>query len=202
MYRSKFIGCRVVDAPRELRVAAPRETLACPVGEAVIDFIDRCVRGTAAVASWIALPTILTAAVLQVLNRRLFLGNFSTMIEIATAGLFVLAMSWFGAAYLRDGHVRVDLFRRRWSDRTRAGIEIVGSLLILLPLSAVLVFYGWDGLMRTTRFADSLTWIVRIAAVVGPLLLGLSGIVVIWRCAGVFRGSLDTHAPFSRRDPE
>ena len=184
------------------RGAAPQKALQRPVEQGMIDLIDRVVRGVAAVASWIALPTILTAAVLQVLNRRLFLGNFSTMIEIATAGLFVLAMSWFGAAYLRDGHVRVDLFRRRWSDRTRAGIEIVGGLFILLPLSAVLVFYGWDGLMRTTRFADSLTWIVRIAAVVGPLLLGLSGIVVIWRCVGVFRGSLDTHAPFSRRDPE
>lgn len=90
----------------------------------MFDFIDRVIRGSAAVAAWVTLPTIMATAVLQILNRRLFLGDFSTMIEIATSALFVLAMLWFGAAYLRDGHVRVDLFRRSWPHRTRVSVVI------------------------------------------------------------------------------
>lgn len=161
----------------------------------MIDFMDRLVRGAAAVTAWVTLPVIMVAANLQILNRRLFLGDFSTMIDIATAALFVLAMLWFGAAYLRDGHVRVDLFRSRWSERTRALIEIAGCGLVLIPLSVVLVLFGWDGLMRTTRFADSLTWVTRSAAVVGPFLLGLSGVVVVWRCIAFLCGRRATAAP-------
>lgn len=90
-----------------------------------------------------------------------------------------MIMLLFGFTYLRDGHVRVDVFRRHWSQRTLAKVEAVGCIFILLPMSVVLCVYGWDGLMRTTRYAEFDVWAARIASVVGPGLLGLSGLVVV-----------------------
>lgn len=58
---------------------------------------------------------------------------------------------------------------------------VLGCLLILIPLSWVLSLYGWDGLMRTTKYADADVWLSRSAGVAGPILLGLSGVVVT-RC--------------------
>ena len=34
--------------------------------------------------------------------------------------------------------------------------------IVLLPLAAILTYYGWDGLMRTTKYAETQLWAQRI----------------------------------------
>jgi TRAP-type mannitol/chloroaromatic compound transport system permease small subunit len=63
-----------------------------------------------------------------------------------------------GAAYAlqRDGHVRVDIFYRRRSERGRALTDLLGTLLLLLPTCVFILWSGWG------YVADS--WAVREAS--------------------------------------
>lgn len=50
----------------------------------------------------------------------------------------------FGVAYAlkADGHVRVDVLHERWTPRTRALIDILGTLLLLWPFCLLIAGYG------------------------------------------------------------
>ena len=43
-----------------------------------------------------------------------------------------------------DGHVRVDIFYRGYSAKTKALVNFVGGVLFLLPLCCLLFFVSWD----------------------------------------------------------
>ncbi|WP_295873562.1 TRAP transporter small permease subunit [uncultured Zhongshania sp.] len=51
-----------------------------------------------------------------------------------------------GAAYTlkHGGHVRVDIFYRRFSPRTKAWVDSVGSIVFLLPLCGLILITSWD----------------------------------------------------------
>ena len=141
--------------------------------------VERFINAISVFAAWATVAPIALFSVVQVADRKLQLGISSFLPDISTSLLFIMIMLLFGFTYLRDGHVRVDVFRRHWPQRTLAMIEVFGCAFILLPLSIALCVYGWDGLMRTTRFAEFDVWAARIASVIGPGLLGLAGLVVI-----------------------
>ncbi|MFN3225780.1 MAG: TRAP transporter small permease subunit [Hyphomicrobiales bacterium] len=129
------------------------------------------------------------------LDRKLQLGVSIYLPDLSTSLLFILIFLTFGYTYLRDGHVRVDVLRRHWSTRRIAWIELIGGLFVLLPLAAILTYYGWDGLMRTTKYAETQLWAQRIAGVIGPILLAFAGIIVALRNIAFLRGKRAQGAP-------
>lgn len=161
----------------------------------LIDWIDRIIRGIGVVTAWLTVVLIAAYGVLQMLDRKLQLGVSGYLPDLSTTLLFVLIFLTFGYTYLRDGHVRVDVFRRHWSERSIAWIELIGGLFVLLPLAAILTYYGWDGLMRTTRYAETQVWAQRIAGVIGPVLLALAGTVVAVRNITFLAGKRSQSAP-------
>ena len=54
-----------------------------------------------------------------------------------------------GIAYaLRENaHVRVDIFYDRFSKKTRAWIDLTGTLFLVLPFSALIIYVGFDFVM-------------------------------------------------------
>jgi TRAP-type mannitol/chloroaromatic compound transport system permease small subunit len=53
------------------------------------------------------------------------------------AMVFLIGASW---AVQQEAHVRVDIFYSRFSSKTKAWIDMLGGLLLLLP---VMIFVGW-----------------------------------------------------------
>ena len=51
-----------------------------------------------------------------------------------------------GAAYAlkRDSHVRVDIIYQRTSAKTRAWIDLIGFLVLLLPMCGFIVWSSWE----------------------------------------------------------
>lgn len=51
-----------------------------------------------------------------------------------------------GAAYTfkHNGHVRVDILYQRCSDKTRAWIDCLGTLLLLMPVSGFIIWSSWE----------------------------------------------------------
>lgn len=94
-------------------------------------------------AAWLALALVLVTFAVVVL-RYLFQVGWIAMQESILylhASLFLL-----GAAYTlkKDGHVRVDIFYRGFTARGKALVDLLGSLLLLLPVCGFLLWVSWD----------------------------------------------------------
>ena len=94
-----------------------------------LDWIDRGIHGIGVVTAWLTVVSIAAYGALQMLDRKLQLGVSSYLPDLSTSLLFILIFLTLGYTYLRDGHVRVDVFRRHWSARRIAWIELIGGLL-------------------------------------------------------------------------
>ncbi|HET8578676.1 MAG TPA: TRAP transporter small permease subunit, partial [Methylomirabilota bacterium] len=151
--------------------------------------LDRSVASLALAFAWLALPLLILFTVLNVAGRWFRVGDSAALYELRGDLFFTLVMLSFGYAYLRDGHVRVDIFRGRFTPRTVASIELVGCLAIVMPLSAFLVDYGanaaWAAFAQGERagaFGDlPLQWLVKASVPLGFLGLLLAAVCVTGR---------------------
>lgn len=166
----------------------------------LLNWLETLIRSVGVVTAWATVVPIAFFTGLQMLDRKLHLGVSVILPDLSTSLLFILIFLTLGFTYLRDGHVRVDVFRRNWSPRRLALIEVFGCLFVLLPVSTILAYYGWDGLMRTTKYAETDVWAQRVAAIAGPILLGLAGLVVVARNISFLRGRSTTNSPSAQDD--
>ncbi|MGA2568080.1 MAG: TRAP transporter small permease subunit [Pseudolabrys sp.] len=106
---------------------------------ALADRIDRLTTAVGRAVAWLALAIVLLQFTLVVARYLFGLGSIwlTETVIYAHATLFMLAAAWTLRA---GGHVRVDVFYAEASPRTKAIIDLAGSLLLLLPFAAVLIW--------------------------------------------------------------
>jgi len=109
----------------------------------IIDAIDRLSLWLGRIAAACSLAIALVTA-LVVLWRYVFQGG-SLALQESINYLFA-AIFMLGAALTlkRQGHVRVDIFYRHFTARTQAWIDSVGTIVFLLPLTAVIGLLSID----------------------------------------------------------
>lgn len=103
------------------------------------DCIDRLTTAIGRAIAWLALAIVVLQFAL-VLGRYVFdFGSIwlSETVIYAHAALFLFAAAWTLKA---GGHVRVDVFYAHASPRTRAVVDLLGALLLLLPFTLVLLW--------------------------------------------------------------
>lgn len=93
-------------------------------------------------AAWLTLVIVLLTTYL-VVGRYVLRTNSIALQELVLymhAAVFML-----GAAYTlqRDEHVRVDVFYRDAPPRRKALINMIGTVLFLLPFSAMILWFSW-----------------------------------------------------------
>jgi len=105
---------------------------------AVADRIDRLNTAIGRAVAWLMLAIVVLQFTLVVARYALGLGSIwlTETVVYANAALFLLASAWTLQA---GGHVRVDVFYAHVTARTRALIDLIGSLLLLLPFALVLL---------------------------------------------------------------
>ncbi|WP_456407538.1 TRAP transporter small permease subunit [Thiolapillus sp.] len=61
-----------------------------------------------------------------------------------------------GGAYTlrRQGHVRVDIFYHRFSDRGRAWVNLLGTLLLLFPLMGFIFWISWEYVIESWKVLE------------------------------------------------
>ncbi|MEM1344385.1 MAG: TRAP transporter small permease subunit [Pseudomonadota bacterium] len=81
---------------------------------------------------------------------------------------FHAALFMLGAGYtlLVDAHVRIDILHARLSERTRAGVEAFGHLVLLMPFLLALLWWSWPTVRRSWAIWE------------GPLSVG--GLPLVW----------------------
>ena len=165
----------------------------------MIDSTARCLEALSRLVGRIVAWGILLMTLLMfgVVILRYFLESGSIALQESViyfhSLVFMLGLAWTLAD---DQHVRVDIFYRRWSARTRAWIDLGGSILFLLPICVVLlvtsipyVADSWS-VGETSREAGGLPFIYVLKTLipVAASLLGLQGIAIILRSVQVLRG--------------
>src|SRR5262245_37819261 len=106
---------------------------------ALADRIDRLTSGVGRAVAWLILVVVGLQFTLVVARYLFGLGSvwLTETVIYAHATLFMLAAAW---TLLAGGHVRVDLFYADASARTKAMVDLIGALLLLLPFILVLIW--------------------------------------------------------------
>lgn len=104
-----------------------------------------------------------------------------------------------GAAYTLklDGHVRVDIVYQRCSKTTRAWIDLLGSLLLLLPVCVFIGWSSWDYVATAWTIKEGsgeagglpTLYLLKTSILIMAALLILQGISMTLKCLTVLLGS-------------
>lgn len=165
--------------------------------------LDRWIARFALAFAWPSLLLLIGLTVFDVGGRQ-FHDVGAVARRALEADLFLgLVMLSFAYAYLRNGHVRVDIVRERMRPRWIAGVELFGCLAIMLPLSWLLIRYGaasaWLAFLHGERSEAAaglpIEWVVRSTVPLGFLLLLLSGVSVSIRNVLFLTGKEKAPAP-------
>jgi len=143
--------------------------------------IGRCV-------AWLY-PLLVLLVLVHVALRYVFGLNLIELEELhwhVYAAAFLLA---YGYTYVADQHVRVDLLHAGWSARTRAWVELAGTLGLLLPFTVILAWYAVDFFWQSWTFHERsempgglpARYVLKFVLLAALVLLALQGVAVAIR---------------------
>ena len=145
--------------------------------------IDRLSGAVGRAASWCALFIVLAGFAVVLLRYVLGLGSLwlQESILYAHAALFLLAAAW---TLRDDAHVRVDVFYAQASPRTKAWVDLLGVLLLLLPFTFAIIWFSlpyversWAILERSRETSGlPLVFALKTLIPVFALLVALQGV--------------------------
>jgi TRAP-type mannitol/chloroaromatic compound transport system permease small subunit len=157
---------------------------------ALADRLDRLTGAVGRAAAYLTVIIVALQFAVVVLRYALGLGSIwlSESILYAHAALFMLAAAWT----LREGgHVRVDVFYAEAKPRSKALVDLVGALFLLLPFALMLVWLSlpyaarsWAILERSHETSGlPLLFLLKSLIPLFALLLALQGIAQAIRAA-------------------
>ncbi len=105
--------------------------------------IDRFTETCGRLLAWLLLAMAMLTAAVVLLRYGFNAGSIMAQEAITYLHGCVFML---GAAYTlkHDGHVRVDIFYRRFSPRGQAWINAVGGILFLMPMCGFIFVSSWD----------------------------------------------------------
>ncbi|MDE2998448.1 MAG: TRAP transporter small permease subunit [Gemmatimonadota bacterium] len=169
---------------------------------ACVGIINRLNERIGVAVSW--LTTVLVAVVCYDVFTRYLLKSSLVAVQELQWHLFAVIFL-IGAAYtLKHGkHVRVDVFYNRFSARTRAWVDFLGSLIFLLPFCVVAIWCSHTFVINAFIIGEGspdpgglpARFILKAAIPVGFLLLALQGLALAF-------GSLFKIADSQARGPD
>ena len=159
--------------------------------------LDRIGIVTGRITSWLTLIMVLVTVVIVVMRYVFDAGAVWLQESVVWMHAVVFMV---GAAYTlqQDEHVRVDIFYREMSARRRAWIDLLGTLLFLLPLCVFLGIKSWDFVAVSWQLGESsrepggmpypFVPLLKSVLLVMPLLLAIQGVAMFARALGTIRG--------------
>ncbi len=115
-----------------------------------------------------------------------------------TSWAFDLSYLMYGAVFFmagaytlsRGGHVRADMFYRRWSDRAQAVVELVLYVVFFFPGILALCIAGWHYGVESMRIHEVSVnspvgipiWPMKMMIPIGGTLMALQGMADVLRC--------------------
>ena len=133
-------------------------------------------------AKWLVLVAVLVSAG-NAMFRYGFNKSSNAWLEIQWYLFSLVFLLGAGYTLKHNGHVRIDVLYGRFSPRTKAWVDLVGSLLFLLPTAVLIGWLGWAGFADSWAIGEMspddgglLRWPIKLAIPVGFALLALQAV--------------------------
>jgi TRAP-type mannitol/chloroaromatic compound transport system permease small subunit len=167
-----------------------------PADKHDLNTLDRISILSGRLTSWLTLAMVIVTVVVVIMRYVFDAGAVWLQESVVWMHAVVFMV---GAAYTlqQDEHVRVDIFYRDMSARRRAWVNLLGTILFLLPLCAFLGYKAWDFVAVSWQLAESsrepggmpypFLPLLKSVLLLMPLLLGLQGISMLARAVRTLR---------------
>ncbi len=177
--------------PSEPTTGRRPEARAVPAARRGLDALAEACGHIAAVAA--TLVVVLTAGLVLAFSLDSGSTKVQDLVLWLNAGLVMLGL---GYALKSRAHVRIDVFSSRWSERTRARVELVGIALLLLPFCAALFWLSLDYVAMSWAVRERSAssgglaglYLAKTLLPVGAVLLALQGVAEALRALPVAVG--------------
>jgi len=145
--------------------------------------VDGVIHKIGEVVSWVWI-VLLVVIVINVLLRYLFSEGRVEFEEIQWHLYSVGFLLGIPFAFVTDSHIRVDVLRERFSEQTRAWIELYGLLLLFFPFVLLVVinavpFISYSYVTSEISEAPAglaWRWLIKSVLLIGFVLLLMAGI--------------------------
>lgn len=161
----------------------------------LIRILESLAEVTGRVIAWGTLLMVLVTFAVVVLRYALDTGWIAMQESITYLHSLVFML---GAAYTlrHQGHVRVDIFYQKFSERGRAWVNLLGTLLLLFPMMSFIVWISWEyvaeswKVMEGSREAGGLpgVFLLKTLLLLMPVAMMLQGLALLLRSLQIIRG--------------
>jgi len=156
--------------------------------QSIVNLIESINEWTGKLVSWLTLVMVIITTLIVLLRYVFDIG----WIAMQESVLFMHSLVFMlGAAYTfkQDGHVRVDIFYQRFNVKTKAWIDLLGTLLLLLPVSGLIIWSSWEYILDSweihegSRNSGGLpgVYLLKSCILMMAILLILQGIATIFK---------------------
>lgn len=159
--------------------------------ENIANRMEQFIDWSGRVVSWCVLLMVLLTFLVVVLRYVFDSGWIALQESVSYLHSLVFLL---GAAYTlkHDAHVRVDIFYSRFSERSKAWVELLGHLFILIPVMLFIAWISWPyisdawAVKESSRDAGGLPGVYLLKS----LILLMSGLLIIQALVRVMRAAL------------
>lgn len=115
--------------------------------------LDRLAEITGRSVAWAALGLVLLTGIIVILRYLFQYGSIAMQEAMMYINALIVCL---GAAYTlkEQGHVRVDIFYSRLQERGRAWVNLLGTLILLLPAMGFILWQSWDYVALSWRIRE------------------------------------------------
>jgi TRAP-type mannitol/chloroaromatic compound transport system permease small subunit len=173
-----------------LHSAAVPPTGEPPLPASRLSFPDKLIKTVGHTAAWLNVVLILVI-ITQVILRYVFHRGFVALEELQWHLYAIMIM--FGLSYgiVSNSHIRLDLFHRNFSPRKKEIVELLGLLLLLMPLVVILFLHSLDFVATSYRIGERsdsplglpYRWIIKSIIPISMSLLAVAALSRIVRAS-------------------
>lgn len=167
----------------------------------LLRWLDCVTEGVGRAIAWLVVIMMIVQFAIVVL-RYIFGVNSIVMQESVMymhAAVFMLGAGW---TLRHDGHVRVDIFYRKMSVKGRAWIDLLGTLLLLIPVASFIaissfryVITSWAIMERSGDGGIPAVFLLKSLILAMVALLLIQALAQLIRQVLIIRGKLPSAAP-------
>ncbi len=166
-----------------------------------IDWINEKVGN---VCNFLVLLCCLVSAA-NAMSRYAFSVSSNAYLEVQWYMFAVMVM--FGASYTlkRNEHVRVEIFYLFLSERGQLWLDLIGTLVFLIPICLLLCYLSWPFFLeayQTSEWSGNagglLRWPIKFVLPAGFAMLALQGVSEVIKRAAALKGIVTIDARYER----
>ena len=169
----------------------------------ILSMLEKLVSFIGIASALVLLPLLIGVRIYEIVMRKLFNAPSAFLQFIEWEAFTLLVLLSLGFAYVRNAHVRVDILRDRLKPGTRAGIELAGFLLFMVPVALVVIVAGVEyaadayqiGERAALAFGRPFRWLIKGALPFGVGLFIVAATVAALRNLRFLRRGEGAPAP-------